>query len=156
VKIKLITIGKTNINFISNGIEEYCKRLTKYLTFEFLELSDVRNSNKLSKNELKLKEKELLEKNIKTGEEIILLDENGKEFTSEQFSKYTENKMVMGNKNLTYIIGGAYGFHNDFLQKGYEKIALSKMTFSHQMIRLIFVEQLYRAFTIIKNEPYHH
>lgn len=156
MKIRLITIGKTNTGFVKTGIEEYLKRLTKYITFEIKELNDVKNSNKLSVSELKLKEKELLESSIKNDEEIILLDENGKEFTSENFSKYIENKMVQGNKNIVFVIGGAYGFQNDFLNKGYEKIALSKMTFSHQMIRLIFTEQLYRAFTIIRNEPYHH
>jgi len=156
VQIKLTAIGKTNIDFVKTGVDEYYKRLKKYISFEINELNDVKNSSKLSKNELKSKEKELLEKHIKSDEVIILLDENGKEFTSEKFSKYIENKIVQGNKNIHFIIGGAYGFHEEFLTSGYETISLSKMTFSHQMIRLLFTEQLYRGFSIIKNEPYHH
>lgn len=156
MRIKLIAIGKTNVDFVKKGVDEYFNRLKKYITFEIVELNDVKNSTKLTKNELKIREKELFEKNIKADEEIILLDENGKELTSEQFSKYIENKIVQGNKNIIFLIGGAYGFSDDFLKEKFEKISLSKMTFSHQMIRLLFTEQLYRAFTIIKNEPYHH
>lgn len=156
MKIKLVVIGKTNISFVKSGINEYVKRLSKYISFEIKELADVKNSNKITKNELKIKEQELLQKNFGENDEIILLDENGKEFSSEKFSEFIEKKTIHSSRNLTFVVGGAYGFSDFLLNQNYEKIALSKMTFSHQLIRLIFVEQLYRAFSIIKNEPYHH
>jgi len=156
VKIKLIAIGKTNIEYIQNGILEYSKRLQKYINFEILELNDVKNSKSINIKDLKLKEYELFDKNIKSTEDIILLDENGKEFTSVEFSKFIDIKTTQQNKDIVFLIGGAYGFYEEFSKSIPKKISISKMTFSHQMIRLLFTEQLYRAFTIIKGEPYHH
>jgi len=156
VKIKLITIGKTNIDYIQKGVAEYNKRLQKYINFEILELNDVKNSKSLNMKDLKYKEFELFEKNIKTTEDLILLDENGKEYNSVDFSRFIEHKITQQNKDIVFLIGGAYGFYEEFANTVSQKISISKMTFSHQLIRLLFTEQLYRAFTIIKGEPYHH
>ncbi len=156
MKIKLITIGKTNMPFIKDGVQEYYKRLQKYINFEIHDLEDVKNSKSLNIKDLKLKESELLTKKIKDTDDIILLDEKAKMFSSQEFAKFIEQKIIIGQKDICFIIGGAYGFDNNFANVCTQKISLSLMTFSHQLVRLIFTEQLYRAFTIIKDEPYHH
>lgn len=156
MKIILLVIGKTDKDFVKNGIEEYQKRLVHYLPFEINIIPDIKNTKNLSENQQKQKEGALILDKVKAGDHLILLDEGGKEFSSVAFSKFIEQKMIGGTKNLVFVIGGPYGFSDDIYRKAQGKVSLSKMTFSHQMIRMIFTEQLYRAMTIIKGEPYHH
>ncbi len=156
MKITIIQIGKTNNLCLENLIHIYHKRIQKYISLNTSEIQDSKKKNK-SKDILRVKQfegKEILKK-ISSHDFIILLDEKGKEFTSREFAGFIQNKMNSGIKNLVFVIGGAYGFSEDVYQKTHAKIALSKMTFSHQLIRLIFAEQLYRAMTIINNHPYH-
>lgn len=156
MKITLLVIGKTDKDFVKKGIEEYQKRLVHYLPFELKIIPDLKNTKNLSENQQKQKEGELILDKVKSGDTLVLLDEGGKEFSSVGFSKFLEQKMLSGMKNLIFVIGGPYGFSEDVYKKAQGKVSLSKMTFSHQMIRMIFVEQLYRGMTIIKGEPYHH
>lgn len=156
MKIVLLVIGKTDKDFVKNGIEEYKKRLVHYLPFEIKIIPDIKNTKNLSENQQKQKEGVLILEKIKSGDTLILLDEGGKEFSSVAFSKFIEQKMIGGTKNLVFTIGGPYGFSDEVYKKAQGKVSLSKMTFSHQMIRMIFTEQLYRSMTIIKGEPYHH
>ncbi len=156
MKIKLISIGKTDNKALEGLIEQYIVRLKHYIKFEFLIIPDIKNRKKLSLAQQKTAEGILLLKNLQTSDFVVLLDENGTQFNSIDFSKFLSKKMLAGTKQLVFIIGGPYGFSNDVYQKANQKISLSKMTFSHQMVRLFFVEQLYRGFTILKNEPYHH
>ena len=155
MKIRLLVVGKTKEKDIQSGIDEYLKRLTRYINFQMEVIPDVKVSKKMSSGEVKtLEGKEILKRLDK--DVLILLDEKGKEFTSVGFAKWIENQQMNSTKQLTFLIGGAYGFSEEVYQRATSKIALSKMTFTHQMIRLIFIEQLYRAFTIIKGEKYHH
>lgn len=156
MKIKLIAVGKTDNSHIQACMDEYIKRLGFYVSFEMLIIPDIRNSKSLSEEQQKTKEAEAILKNIDSSDVVVLLDEKGKNYTSEGFSEALQKKMNSGIKNLVFIIGGPYGFSNQLYLRANEKLSLSAMTFSHQMVRLFFVEQVYRAFTIIKNEPYHH
>ena len=148
MKIGLIVIGKTDAGYFVEAINEYKNRLTHYIPFEMEVIPDIKNVKNLSEAQQKEKEGELILK--------ALLDEKGKEFTSMQFSTYLEKKMHTVPKRLVFVVGGPYGFSEAVYKAASEKISLSKMTFSHQMIRLIFIEQIYRAMTILNNEPYHH
>ena len=156
MKIKLLVIGKTDSDYLRNGIEEYIKRLKHYLPFEMIVVPDLKNTKSLSEDLQKQKEGELILNYVDAGDFVVLLDENGKEYSSVNFSEFIEKQMISGLKNLIFVVGGPYGFSDEVYQKSNSKISLSKMTFSHQMVRLIFVEQLYRAMTIIRGEPYHH
>lgn len=156
MKIVLLTVGKTNHPYIKVGIEEFQKRLKHYIPFEIVELADLKNSHQLSKTQLQTKEWELVKKELQATDYIFLLDEHGKEYSSEEFSSKLQSVLLCGKKRLIFVIGGAFGFSAEALQEIGEKLAISKMTFTHQMVRLIFVEQLYRAFTILRNEHYHH
>lgn len=156
MKIKLLAVGKTDDKNLSSLIELYEKRLKYYINFELAIIPDLKKSKNLSEKQQKEKEGDLIINQIQTTDHIILLDENGKEFRSIQFSQYLQKKMNSGIKRLVFVIGGPYGFSEKMYQKAVGKISLSKMTFSHQMIRLFMVEQIYRGFTILKNEPYHH
>ncbi|MDL2223847.1 23S rRNA (pseudouridine(1915)-N(3))-methyltransferase RlmH [Bacteroidales bacterium OttesenSCG-928-M06] len=156
MKIRLIVIGKTNQDFVEKGVNEFCNRLKHYISFSMDVIPDIKNTKKLSTEQQKEKEGELILKNIQSGDYIVLLDEKGKEFTSIQFSEYIEKKSHTIAKTLVFVIGGPYGFSPKVYQAAQEKISLSRMTFSHQLIRLIFIEQIYRAMTILNNEPYHH
>ncbi len=156
MKIKLISIGKTDEKPLGLLIEKYINRLKRYIKFEFVIIPDLKNSKNLSLEQQKQKEGDLLLKNLQSSDTVVLLDENGKEHSSVLFSKFLAKKMLSGTKNLVFIIGGPYGFSDALYKRATQKVSLSKMTFSHQMVRLFFVEQLYRAFTILKNEPYHH
>ncbi|RKE00084.1 23S rRNA (pseudouridine(1915)-N(3))-methyltransferase RlmH [Marinifilum flexuosum] len=156
MKATLLVIGKTDKDFVKKGIDEYQKRLVHYLPFDFKIIPDLKNTKNLSENQQKQKEGELILEKLKPTDTLILLDENGKEFSSVGFSKFMEQKMISGTRNLVFVIGGPYGFSEEVYKKAQGKVSLSKMTFSHQMIRMIFIEQLYRAMTIIKGEPYHH
>lgn len=156
MKITLLTIGKTEDKYLLDGIEIYLKRLKHYVPFKILEIPELKGTKNLSREQQKSKEAELIFKNISSSDHVILLDENGQEFTSKQFSLFLNKKMVGGLQHLVFIVGGPYGFSEDIYERSNEKISLSQMTFSHQMIRLFFTEQLYRAYTILKGEPYHH
>lgn len=156
MKIKIIAIGKTHKSFLMEGENEYIKRIKKYIPIEKVEIPDLKNAKKLSQQLIKEKEGKLLISKIEPHSLIVLLDEKGKEFTSMKFSGWIQDKMNRGYKNIIFLIGGAYGFSDEVYTLANEKIALSKMTFSHQMIRMLFTEQIYRAFTILNNEPYHH
>jgi 23S rRNA (pseudouridine1915-N3)-methyltransferase len=156
MKITLLTIGKTEDKYLLEGIDIYLKRLKHYIPFRILEIPELKNTKSLSRDQQKNKEAELLFKNLQSTDYVILLDENGAEFTSKKFSVYLNKKMVGGQQHLVFIIGGPYGFSDEVYARGNDKISLSQMTFSHQMIRLFFAEQLYRAYTILKGEPYHH
>jgi 23S rRNA (pseudouridine1915-N3)-methyltransferase len=156
MKIQLTTVGKTNQDFVQKGMDEFCTRLKHYISFELEIVPDIKNTKNLSQEQLKEKEGELILKSIQPGDYVVLLDERGTAFSSLQFADYIEKKTYIVNKKLVFVIGGAYGFSGKVYEAASEKISLSKMTFSHQMIRLIFVEQLYRAMTILNNEPYHH
>ena len=156
MKILFLVIGKTDESYLETGISKYIKRLERYIPFEMKVIPDIKNRKTLSEEQQKKLEGELILSQFNTGDEMILLDEKGKTFSSVSFSQWIENKLNTSNKRLIFVVGGPYGFSNDVYEKAKIKISLSEMTFSHQMIRLIFVEQLYRAFTIIKGEPYHH
>lgn len=154
--INLILVGKTNDSYLIFGIKKYVDRLKFYVNLKIIEIPEIKNSKNLNFTLQKEKEGKLILQKITNGGYIILLDERGKEFSSEKFANWINKKQISSVKNLTFIIGGPYGFSDEIYKISNEKISLSQMTFSHQMIRLLFVEQLYRAYTIINNEPYHH
>jgi 23S rRNA (pseudouridine1915-N3)-methyltransferase len=156
MKIKLIAIGKTDEKSLQTLIDKYQNRLKHYIGFDLDIIPDLKNSKNLSEKQQKEKEGDLILKKLQTSDYVVLLDENGKHFHSVDFAKYLQKKMNSGAKQLVFIIGGPYGFSETVYKRSNEKLSLSKMTFSHQMIRLFAVEQIYRAFTILKNEPYHH
>ncbi|GHV59072.1 ribosomal RNA large subunit methyltransferase H [Bacteroidia bacterium] len=156
MKIQLWVVGKTTQIFVEQGLTEFYGRIKHYLPFEIQVIPDIKNTKNLLPDQVKEKEGEWILKNIQSGDYIVLLDEHGREFTSLQFAQYLERKTHSVSKSLIFIIGGPYGFSPKVQEAAHEKIALSKMTFSHQLVRLIFVEQLYRAMTILQHEPYHH
>lgn len=156
MNIKLIAVGKTDNPALQQLISTYEKRLSYYINFELQLLPDIKNSKSLSEEQQKIKEGELILSYVEPSHHLILLDERGKEYTSIAFADELQKKMNNGIKQLTFVIGGPYGFSQAVYQRANSKLSLSKLTFSHQMIRLFFVEQLYRAFTILRNEPYHH
>jgi 23S rRNA (pseudouridine1915-N3)-methyltransferase len=156
MNIKLILTGKTNIEFVNSGFTEYEKRLKHYVRFEVFVVPDLKNTKNLSEAEQKEKEAEIQLKAVEKCDYVALLDDKGKEFTSVAFSDFIKRRMNASTKTLAFVIGGPYGFSDKMHQIANEKISLSRMTFSHQIVRVLFAEQLYRAFTIINNEPYHH
>ncbi|MCO4292094.1 23S rRNA (pseudouridine(1915)-N(3))-methyltransferase RlmH [Solitalea sp. MAHUQ-68] len=156
MKITLIQLGKTEDNYIIDGVEKYEKRLKHYVNFSTITIPALKNTKNLTAEEQKKKEADLIFKQLTNTDFVILLDEKGKEFSSVQFADHINKQMNRAVQNLVFIIGGPYGFDTKVYERANEKISLSKMTFSHQMVRLFFVEQIYRAFTILKGEPYHH
>lgn len=156
MKTILLVIGKTDADYLVEAIAEYKSRLAHYLPFEMEVIPDVKNVKNLSEAQQKEKEGELILKSVQAGDYLVLLDDKGKEYTSMQFAAYMERKMHTVPKRLVFVVGGPYGFSEAVYKAAAEKISLSKMTFSHQMIRLIFIEQIYRAMTILSHEPYHH
>ncbi|MFD2203674.1 23S rRNA (pseudouridine(1915)-N(3))-methyltransferase RlmH [Shivajiella indica] len=156
MQIKLLAIGKTDNQAIQSLIDEYQKRLGFYIKFEMEFIPDIKNSKNLNESIQKEKEGEQILKKLQPSDEVILLDEKGKQFNSIEFSEFLQKKMNSGLKQLIFVIGGPYGFSESVYSRANGKISLSKMTFSHQMVRIFFVEQLYRSFTILRNEPYHH
>lgn len=154
--IKLIAVGKTDQNELQHLINVYISRLKHYVGFELSIIPDIKNSKNLSESQQKQKEGVQILKQITAADIFILLDEKGKSYDSVAFSDFLQKKMLSGQKKLVFVIGGPYGFSEEIYQRANGKISLSKMTFSHQMIRLFVVEQLYRGFSILKNEPYHH
>ena len=156
MKITLLTVGKTDKDWVRQGLDIYVSRLKHYVPFSITEIPELKNVSALTKEQIKTREGELILKNIRNTDDVILLDERGKEYTSREFANYLDRKMVTVAKNIVFIIGGPYGFSQEMYDRANEKLSLSKMTFSHEMIRLFFVEQIYRAMTILRGEPYHH
>ena len=156
MKITLMVVGKTTSANLRSGIEEYCRRVNRYIPFDILELPDVKTSRKLTEEKQKETEGEMMLARIQPGDTVVLLDERGREMTSREFSSYVEKKTINVPKQLWFIVGGPYGFSPAVYSRANERLSLSKMTFPHEMVRLFFVEQIYRAMTILRNEPYHH
>ncbi len=156
MKITLLSIGRTTDKYLLEGIDKYLQRLKHYVVFKTVELPELKNTKSLSQEQQKSKEAALILKNLNTADYLILLDEKGASLSSVDFSAFLNKKMVGGIQHLVFIIGGPYGFDSSIYNRADYQISLSKMTFSHQMVRLFFVEQLYRAYTILKGEPYHH
>ncbi len=158
MRITLLWLGKTAETFLVTAIEKYTNRLSHYCNFEVRLINDVKNAKNCTTEQLKDKEGKLIISQLKPDDFVVLLDEHGKEFSSVEFAKFIDKQAVNSTKNVVFVIGGAYGFSDEVYKQTNVmlKISLSKMTFSHQLVRLIFVEQLYRAFTILKGEPYHH
>lgn len=156
MNIRLLAIGKTDNKALQTLIDDYTKRLSFYIRFELEIIPDIKNVKNLSENQQKDKEGELILGKLTPTDQLILLDENGKTFSSMGFSEELQKKMNSGVKTLVFVIGGPYGFSDEVYKKANGKISLSQMTFSHQMVRLFFIEQLYRGFSILRNEPYHH
>jgi 23S rRNA (pseudouridine1915-N3)-methyltransferase len=156
MQIKLIAIGKTDNKSLISLIEDYTKRLGFYIKFEFEVIPDLKKVKNLSETQQKEKEGDLILSKLQNSDVLILLDENGKQMASVAFSGYLQKHMNSGIKTLSFVIGGPYGFSDTIYARANGKLGLSKMTFSHQMVRLFFIEQLYRGFTILRNEPYHH
>lgn len=154
MKIKLLVVGKTSNNLLASLILDYVKRINRYVNFELIEVNNIK-LKKANFTEIQKKEGIKILEKIYNEDEVILLDENGKTYNSVDFSKFIENKKINSSKNITFVIGGAFGFSKNVYLRSNSKISLSKMTFSHQIIRLFTVEQLYRAFTIINKHPYH-
>lgn len=156
MKITLLTVGKTDKDWVKQGIDIYTSRLKHYIPFSINEIPELKNVSALSKDQIKVREGELILKNVKPTDDVILMDEHGKEYTSVDFASFLQKKISYEGKDIVFVIGGAYGFSDEIYRRANGKISLSKMTFSHQMVRAIFAEQLYRAFTIMRGEPYHH
>ena len=156
MKITLLTVGKTDRDWVKQGLELYISRLKHYIPFTLVEIPELKNVSALSTEQIKTKEGELILKHIRPGDDLILMDERGKMHTSIEFAKVLQDKISYIGKDIIFVIGGAYGFSQAVYDRADSKISLSKMTFSHQMVRAIFAEQLYRAFTIMRGEPYHH
>lgn len=156
MKLCLLFIGKTDTSYISEGYAVYEKRLKHYLPCETVIIPDIKNTKKLSENQQKEMEADAILAQLKPTDKLILMDEKGRDYTSRQFSNFLQKEMNAGVKRLVLVIGGPYGFDDKLYQRAEGKLSLSKMTFSHQMVRLFLIEQVYRAMTILKNEPYHH
>lgn len=156
MKIELAVIGKSSIGYLKQGIDEYIKRLKHYVPFEIKYIDDIKNTKNISEDQQKRTEGAKILSLLDKSDFVVLLDEHGKEYTSMQYSSYIQKRMLSGAKKVVFVIGGPYGFSQEVYDRANDKISFSKMTFNHEMIRLIFTEQLYRAYTIINHEPYHH
>lgn len=156
MKMTLITVGKTDVKWVREGLDLYKSRLTHYIQFNVVEIPELKNVSSLTQEQIKAREGELLLAQIRPGDDVILMDEHGKQFRSVEFASMLQNKMACSGRDIVFVIGGAYGFSREVYSRADSKISLSEMTFSHQMVRVIFTEQLYRAFTIMRGEPYHH
>ena len=156
MKVCLLVIGKTDASYIREGIAEYEKRLIRYIPYEMKVLPDVKNAKNLTESLQKVREGEMLLEQFQPGDFVVLLDERGRQYSSMEFSQFLAQKMLGTVKRLVFVVGGPYGFSDGVYKRANDKISLSKMTFSHQMVRMIFAEQIYRAMTILKGEPYHH
>ena len=156
MKITLLTVGKTDKDWVKEGLDIYVSRLKHYIPFSVVEIPELKNVSALSKEQIKTREGELILKNVRPTDDLILMDERGKQYTSVELARVLQDKISYIGKNIVFVIGGAYGFSEAVYSRADSKISLSKMTFSHQMVRAIFAEQIYRAFTIMRGEPYHH
>ena len=152
----LLTVGKTDVPWVKEGLDLYTSRLKHYVPFSVVEIPELKKVSSLTRQQIKEKEGELILKQVGPQDTLLLLDEHGRECRSLEFADFLEKQMNTGAKNLIFTVGGAYGFSDAVYERANWKLSLSKMTFSHQMVRTIFAEQLYRAFTILKGEPYHH
>ena len=155
MKIEFWTIGKTNEKYLLEGMAIFQKRIQRYLKLETILIRDVKNAKNISPKQLKIKEGEKVLEKLQKGDFLILLDENGKQYSSIKFAQFIEKQLIQSHHRIIFLIGGAFGFSEAVYQRGNQKISLSGMTFSHQMVRLFFLEQFYRAMTILRNEPYH-
>ncbi len=156
MKITLLVVGRTVDANITAGIKDYTQRLSHFTQFDTEVIPELKNARKLSEAQQKEQEGELIIKALQPGDRVVLLDEGGKEYRSTEFASWIEHKQNISTKRLVFVVGGPYGFSQKVYDTAHEKLSLSKMTFSHQMIRLLFIEQLYRAYTIINHLPYHH
>lgn len=156
MKITLLTVGKTDRDWVRQGLDIYVSRLKHYVSFAMTEIPELKNASSLSREQIKVREGELILKNLKPADDVILLDERGREYSSLEFAKVLQDKISYIGKDIVFVIGGAYGFSDEVYRRADSRMSLSKMTFSHQMVRAIFAEQIYRAFTIMRGEPYHH
>ena len=156
MKILLLVIGKTDLEWLRTGIELYTERISRFVQFEIQVIPDLRNTRNMEPAVQKVREGESILKLLQPSDDVFLLDDKGREMSSPELAQWLEKRMAQSSKRLVFIIGGPYGFSADVYNRVPGRISLSRMTFSHQMVRLIFVEQLYRAFSIINNLPYHH
>lgn len=156
MKLILLTVGRTDIDWVKTSLDAYVARLKHYVSFGVTEIPELKNVSSLSRDSIRRKEGELILRNISPADRVILLDEHGKEYRSVEFARYLETLLLHGGGNVVFVVGGAYGFSPEVYERADGMLSLSKMTFSHQMVRTVFAEQLYRAFTIIRGEPYHH
>ena len=156
MKVEFWVIGKTSFDYLDKGNDIYLNRIKHYVPFKMEVIPDIKNRKKLSSDQIKTKEGETILSKLNSGDFLILMDERGKQRNSSEFSEYLQNMLQLSYKRLIFLIGGAYGFSDAVYERSNAKMSLSKMTFSHQMVRVIFLEQFYRALTIMKNEPYHH
>lgn len=156
MEIELLTVGKTSIRFVEEGIAEYTRRLKHYIPFSIKALPDIKNTSKLSEAKQKDAEGEKILATLTTADYVVLLDEHGKEYTSVEFSSFIEKQMIAGRRKVVFVVGGPYGFSQEVYNRADSLLSLSKMTFNHEMVRLFFVEQIYRGMTILRGEPYHH
>ncbi|MDR0755161.1 MAG: 23S rRNA (pseudouridine(1915)-N(3))-methyltransferase RlmH [Prevotellaceae bacterium] len=156
MKIKLIITGETSFEWLSQAVEMYSKRIKRYANFDIKYIADVKNTKNMTTEIQKGREGELIMSMLDAKDSVVLLDEHGEDFSSVQFAGFINGRIMASTKSLVFVIGGAYGFSQDVYRRADTKLSLSKMTFSHQSVRLVFIEQLYRAFTIINGEPYHH
>ena len=156
MKVTLLLVGKTEEGFIKQGLEIYENRLKHYISFSSIIITDVKNAGKISPSDLKIKEGELILKHFTASDFVVLLDDKGKQFSSVEFSNYIQKQMNSGIKNLCFVVGGAFGFSEQVYNRANMQLSLSKMTLTHQMVRIFFLEQLYRTMTILKGESYHH
>ena len=156
MKITLLTVGKTDVKWVKEGLDLYVSRLEHYVPFQVKEIPELKNVSALDKVQIKSREGALILKSLRPADEVVLLDEGGREFRSADFAAWLQERFTRGSRDLVFVVGGAYGFSPEVYARADSKLSLSKMTFSHQMVRTIFAEQLYRAFTIMRGEPYHH
>lgn len=156
MKIVLLAVGKTSTDYLIKGIEGFIKRINHYVPMELSIIPDLKSTKGLTEETQKIREGQAMMAALLPGDVVVLLDERGKEYTSREFASQIDRKMVQGIKRLVFVIGGPYGFSQEIYDRANEKISLSRMTFTHEMVRLFFVEQIYRAMTILRGEPYHH
>lgn len=156
MKIELMVVGKTTAGYLKEGIDNYAKRITHYVPFSITCLNDIKTSKAMTEDRQKELEGSMVLSQLQAGDCLVLLDERGKEFTSREFASFVDRKMVTVPHRLIFLVGGPYGFSKDVYDRANDKISLSRMTFPHEMVRLFFTEQLYRAMTILRGEPYHH
>ena len=156
MEIELLTVGRTQSKYLESGIDDYCKRLRRYVPYKITQMPDVRNAGKLSEAERKESEGEAILTKVNASDYVILLDERGETPTSREFSVMLQKYMAAGYKRILFVVGGPYGFSQAVYARADKLLSLSKMTFSHEMVRLFFTEQVYRAMTILRGEPYHH
>ena len=156
MELKLVTVGKTDVKWVKEGLDLYVSRLRHYVPFSVVEIPQLKNVSAFTQDQIKEKEGDLILKQLTPGDAVFLLDEHGKEYRSVEWAGWLRQRLARGGKALVFVIGGAYGFSRAVYDRAEGLVSLSKMTFSHQMVRTVFAEQLYRAFTILRGEPYHH